>query len=122
MAEAKISSLQNNVEEVNGYRVLTEILEADAGQLREIATNIIEKDQTADIVVVLNNDGNIVASANDKILDQGMVMGDVIKTIGQYLGGRGGGKPNLAQGAGMTQLDKKDDAFQAIKDQINSWN
>ena len=50
-----------------------------------------------------------------------MVMGDVIKTIGQYLGGRGGGKPNLAQGAGMNQLDKKDDAFQAIKDQINSW-
>ncbi len=121
LAEAKISSLQNNVEQVNGYRVLTEILEADAGQLREIATNIIEKDQTADIVVVLNNDGNIVASANDKILDHGMVMGDVIKTIGQYLGGRGGGKPNLAQGAGMTQLDKKDDAFQAIKDQINSW-
>ena len=54
-------------------------------------------------------------------LENGMKMGDVIKTIGQYLGGRGGGKPNLAQGAGMTQLEKKDQAFQEIKDTINNW-
>lgn len=121
LAEAKITSLANNVEEVNGYRILTEIIDADAGQLRQIATNIIEKDETADIAIVINNNGNIVASANNKIVQQGMKMGDAIKTIGEYLGGRGGGKPNLAQGAGMTQLDKKEEAFQAIKDQISGW-
>ncbi len=121
LAEAKISSLQNDVEEVNGYRLLTQVLDADAGQLREIATNLIEKDKVADLAIVINNDGNIVASANESILDNGMKMGDVIKLVGEYLGGRGGGKPNLAQGAGMTQLDKRDEAFQAVKDQISAW-
>ncbi|RAP44636.1 MAG: alanine--tRNA ligase, partial [Methanosphaera sp. rholeuAM6] len=121
LAEAKISSLQNDVEEVNGYRLLTQVLDADAGQLREIATNLIEKDKVADLAIVINNDGNIVASANESVLDNGMKMGDVIKLVGEYLGGRGGGKPNLAQGAGMTQLDKRDEAFQAVKDQISGW-
>jgi len=121
LAEAKISSLQDNVEEVNSYKLLTQIVDADAGQLREIATNLVEKDKVADMAVVINNQGNIVASANQSIVDNGLKMGDAIKTIGEYLGGRGGGKPNLAQGAGMTQLDKKEEAFQAIKDIINGW-
>ena len=113
--------LLDSLEEVNGYKLFTQIVDADAGQLREIATNIVERDKVADLVVVINSDGNIVACANQSILDNGMKMGDVIKLVGDYLGGRGGGKPNLAQGAGMTQFDKKDEAFQAIKDQINSW-
>lgn len=121
LAEAKISTLQNEVEEVNGYKLLTQIIEADAGQLREIATNLVEKDKVADMAIVINNQGNIVASATDTVVENGLKMGDAIKTVGEYLGGRGGGKPNLAQGAGMTQLDKKEEAFQAIKDIVNSW-
>ena len=73
------------------------------------------------MAIVINSDGNIVACANDAVVGQGLKMGDAIKTIGEFLGGRGGGKPNLAQGAGMTQLDKPDEAFQAIKDIINNW-
>ncbi len=121
LADAKVSSLSDNIEQVNGYNILTEVIAVNPGQLREIATNLVENDKTADMVVLINNEGNIVATANESILDNGMKMGDVIKTIGQYLGGRGGGKPNLAQGAGMTQLDKKDQAFQEIKDIINNW-
>lgn len=122
LAQAKISTISNNVEQVNDYNVITEVLAVNPVQLREIALNMIEKEQVADLVVLINNEGNIVAAASDKIVQQGMKMGDVIKTIGQYLGGRGGGKPNLAQGAGMTELDKADEAFNAIKDEINSWN
>ena len=50
-----------------------------------------------------------------------MKMGDVILDIGKFLGGRGGGKPTLAQGAKMTNLDKQDEAFNEIKNQIKSW-
>ena len=121
LAEAKTEFLRDMVKEVNGYKVFTNVADADAGQLREIATNLVERDQIADIAIVINSDGNIVACANQSILDNGMKIGDVIKTIGEYMGGRGGGKPNLAQGAGMTQFDKKDEAFDAIKDIINSW-
>ncbi len=121
LAEASLSSLSDNIEEVNGYKIITQVIDVDAGQLRQIAINMIEKDKSCDLAVLINNDGNIVASANEKITSNGMKMGDVIKDIGKYLGGRGGGKPNLAQGAKMTNLDKKDEAFDEIKEQINSF-
>ena len=122
LAEAKIASLSSNIEEVNGYKVMAEVLSVNPGQLREIALNMIEKDKVADIAILINQEGNIVASANEKVIEKGLKMADAISIVGEYLGGRGGGKPNLAQGAGMTQLDKKEEAFQAIKDQIGSWN
>lgn len=121
LAESKISSIGDNIENLNGYNILLDILEVNPGQLREIATNLTEKDQAADLVVLINNEGNIVASSNQKIVDSGLKMGDVINSIGEYLGGRGGGKPTLAQGAGMTQLDKKEEAFNSIRDIINNW-
>ncbi len=122
LAQAKIASLKDEVEDINGYNLLTQVLDVDNNQLREIAINLVEKDQVADIVILLNNNGNIIAASNDKILNQGMKMGDVIKDIGEILGGRGGGKPNLAQGAKMTALDRVDEAFGLIKSQLNSWN
>ena len=122
LAQAKISSLEDEIVDVNGYNVITQVLSVDNTQLREIAINLVEKEKVADIAILLNNEGNIVASSNDKILENGMKMGDVIKDIGKILGGRGGGKPTLAQGAKMTNLDKQDEAFETIKEQIRSWN
>ena len=118
LAQSKINTIADSIEEVNGYRVLTEVLEVNPGQLREIALDMVEKEENADIVVLVNGEGNIVAASNKELPEKGIKMGDVIKEVGTYMGGRGGGKPNLAQGAGMTQTDKKDEAFNAIKEQI----
>ncbi len=122
LAQLKISSLSDQIEEINGFKLMTDIVDAKAGQLREIAINMVEKEQVADIAVIINKEGNIIASANDSVVEKGMKMGDVVNLIGQYLGGKGGGKPNLAQGAKMTQLDKADEAFNALKDQISNLN
>lgn len=118
LAEVQISTLTNNIEDVAGFNVLTQLLDVDAGGLREIALNIIENQKDADIVILLNGDGNIVAACNQRMIDAGMKMGDVLRDMGEILGGRGGGKPNLAQGAKMTNLDKLDEAFTLIKNQI----
>lgn len=122
LAQAKISSLQDMVEDINGYNVLTQVIDTDAQSLREVALNLVEKEKVSDIVILINNEGNIVASCNDKIIGNDMKMGDVINDIGKYLGGKGGGKPNLAQGAKMTNLEKQDEAFESIKNQIRNWN
>lgn len=118
LAKAKISTLADEVENVGKYKLLTQLIDVDAGQLREISLNLIEKDQVADMVVLLNNEGNIVVASSDAIVNKGLKMGDILKDIGEILGGRGGGKPNLAQGAKMTNLDKLDEAFILIKRQI----
>ena len=100
---------------------MTDVVNAEVGQLREIAINLVEKEQVADIAVVINNEGNIVASANDTIVEKGMKMGDVINLMAEYLGGKGGGKANLAQGAGMKQQENTQEAFQSIRDIVNKW-
>jgi len=122
LAQLKINSLSDEIEEINGFKLMTDVVDAKAGQLREIAINMVEKDQIADIAVIINKEGNIIASANDNVVEKGMKMGDVVNLIGQYLGGKGGGKPNLAQGAKMTQLDNVDEAFNALKYQISNLN
>ena len=60
----------------------------------------------------------VMETCNQRMIDAGMKMGDVLRDMGEILGGRGGGKPNLAQGAKMTNLDKLDEAFTLIKNQI----
>ena len=122
LAQVKIFSLENEIANINGYNVITEVLDVDNNQLREIAINLVEKEEVADIAILINNNGNIVASSNNKILEKGMKMGDVVNDIGKFLGGRGGGKPTLAQGAKMTDLSRKDEAFESVKEQIRSWN
>ena len=118
VAEAKVSSLENEVRCVGDFKVLTQLLDVEASQLREIAIDIVEKNQVADVAVLINNDGNIVAAANDAVVDYGVKMGDVVSDIGSVLGGRGGGKPNLAQGAKMTELNRIDEAFAVVDSKL----
>ncbi|MCI5867414.1 MAG: alanine--tRNA ligase [Methanosphaera sp.] len=118
VAEAKVSSLENEVRCVGDFKVLTQLLDVEASQLREIAIDTVEKNQVADVAVLINNDGNIVAAANDAVVDYGVKMGDVVSDIGSVLGGRGGGKPNLAQGAKMTELNRIDEAFAVVDSKL----
>ena len=39
-------------------------------------------------------------AATAAAVDAGIKAGDVVKVIGEHVGGKGGGKPNLAQGSG----------------------
>ena len=44
-----------------------------------------------------------VAAANKDAMELGLNAGDVVKTFGAQVGGRGGGKPAMAQGAGSDE-------------------
>ena len=46
--------------------------------------------------------------------DTGLKAGDLVKTIAEPLGGRGGGKPDMAQGAG-TNPDGIDAAISQLR-------
>ena len=41
-----------------------------------------------------------VAAANDAAVAQGIKSGELVKTFGEKVAGRGGGKPAMAQGSG----------------------
>ena len=101
-AAAKSSELAQGAREVNGIKVLAARHEnGDPESLRELADKL--RDQLKSGIVVLGGekDGKatlLVAVTPD--LSKKYKAGDLVKELSKTLGGRGGGKPELAQAGG----------------------
>lgn len=99
IASLKMSSLSDDISEINGLRVVKQLIDADFKELQKIATDFTDNDK-ADVAVIGNNDGKIVGAASDKAINAGIKINDIIKQSASILGGGGGGRLTLAQGAG----------------------
>ncbi|MFC9963303.1 alanine--tRNA ligase [Nocardia ignorata] len=77
---------------------------ASAGDLRTLATDIRGRLGTDPAIVVLlgNVDGKapFVVTVNKAAQDLGFKAGDLVASFGPSIAGRGGGKPEMAQGSG----------------------
>ncbi len=92
------------------------MMEADFKELQKIATDFTDNGK-ADVVILGNNNGNIVGAASQGAIDKEIKINEVIKTAAGVLGGGGGGRLTLAQGAGKN-TDKMDEAIQTAIDLI----
>ncbi|MEO7216695.1 MAG: DHHA1 domain-containing protein, partial [Gemmatimonadaceae bacterium] len=87
---------------VNGLRVVAkEVSVADAKSLQELADAARESAPDAVLVLVSAMEGGkfaVIAAAGDVARERGARADVVVRTLTQEFGGRGGGKPQLAQG------------------------
>jgi len=58
-----------------------------------------------------------IAAATDAAVESGVSAGEIVKTVAPYVGGRGGGKPAMAQGSG-SDATGIDAAVAAVKDVV----
>lgn len=88
-----------------------------ADNLKTMADTIKDKLEKGVIVLASNTDDKItfVAMASKAAVKLGVHCGNIIKNITSICGGRGGGKPDMAQGGGK-EASKIDDALAAIDD------
>jgi alanyl-tRNA synthetase len=85
----------SNVQTVKEVNVLgAEIPNADADTLRSLADKFREKYPKSGAAVLITG-SNVVAVVTEDLVKKGLKAGDLISGIG----GRGGGRPNLAQGS-----------------------
>ena len=119
IASLKIGDLKNHAFKIGDMMVLSSIVEADMNELVKIATDLTKNENGIDVVVVGNREGNIVGASSEKAVNTGVKVNDIIKGAAKILGGGGGGRPNLAQGAGPNS-DKIDDALKFVIDQIKN--
>ena len=105
----KIHNMTDNLEDVKNLKVLKEKIDGDIKELQNIATDFTDNNK-ADIVLLGNNDGKIVGAASQKAIQDGIKINEIIKEASQILGGGGGGRPNLAQGAGKNK-EKMEEAL-----------
>ena len=104
LASAQGDELLGQAQDVNGVKVLAAKLDgADAAVLRETLDKLKDKLKSAAIVLASVNDGKVsliagvTADATAKVK-----AGELVNFIAQQVGGKGGGRPDMAQ-AGGTQ-------------------
>jgi len=84
-----------NVHAMNGVHVMAlEVPNSNADTLRSLADKFREK-YPQNGIAVLTSGGMIISVVTEDLVKRGLKAGDLILSIG----GRGGGRPNLAQGS-----------------------
>ena len=115
LASFQAADLLDQVQTIVGRQTLiTTVKGVDAKSLRNLHDSV--KSKLADAVIVLAGiDGDkvsLIASVAQQYAAQ-LKAGDIIKHLSQELGGKGGGKPDLAQG-GAPLNEKFDDVMAAL--------
>lgn len=98
---------------VKGVNLLSTKFEGmDIDTLRTTADNIRDKMNSGVVVLANISDDKVsfVATATKDVLDKGVHCGNIVKAIAQIAGGKGGGRPNMAQ-AGASDVSKVDEAL-----------
>ena len=121
LASAKGDDLQGEVKEINGVKVLATVLDgADAKSLRETMDRL--KDKLGSAVIVLGStEGdkvNLVAGVT-KDLTKRFHAGKLIGEVAEKVGGKGGGRPDMAQ-AGGRDPSGLEQALAAVAEYVRS--
>ena len=116
IASLKMNSLADEYDEINGLKVVHQQIDSDIKELQKMATDFTDNGK-ADVVIMGNSGGKIVGAASQNAIDSGVKINEIIKTAASILGGGGGGRLTLAQGAGKN-ADKMSEAIQTAVDLI----
>ncbi|MDR1067599.1 MAG: alanine--tRNA ligase, partial [Clostridiales bacterium] len=120
LAGSRIDEFLDKKERINGADVIfARVDEADAGALRGLCDKVKDKIGSGAVVLIGGGDKlTMLAAATDDIVKAGFNAGTVVKEAVAELGGRGGGKPNMAM-AGGNDPTKIPQAFQAARAAIS---
>ncbi|BAU95981.1 alanyl-tRNA synthetase [Corynebacterium suranareeae] len=122
---AQTADLLNNAQEIGGVTTLLLRVKdgTNAGDLRTMATTLKDKlgDREGVIVLASDNAGKVpfVVAATKSAVARGAHSGNLVKLVGSYIDGRGGGKPDLAQGSGAN-IDGLESGFGAVRSEIEA--
>ncbi|SMM97856.1 Alanyl-tRNA synthetase [uncultured Candidatus Thioglobus sp.] len=102
LASNQGDDLVNQAQQVNGVKVLATVVEGVNGKdLRDIADKLKDKLGTAVIVLAaVNGDKISLVSAVTKDLTDKYQAGKILNHVATQVGGKGGGRPDMAQGGG----------------------
>ena len=111
------AKLLDNAKDLGAAKLVAAQIEADAAALREIVTDLTGKSDNAVILLAAVNDGKVSLCAGvSKPLTNKVKAGDLVKFAAEQVGGKGGGRPDLAQ-AGGSDVEK----LPAVLDSVKDW-
>ena len=122
LAGNSLGNAADNAEDVNGIKLLCLKAEAaDVNALRGLSDSL--SDKLGDCVIVLGAEiggkATLIASATDGAVKRGAMAGNIIKEIAPIVGGKGGGRPTMAQ-AGGTDVAAIEDALKKASEVVKA--
>ena len=121
LASAQGDELLAQAQDINGVKVLAAKLEgADSATLRETMDKLKDKLKTAAIVLASVTDGKVSLIAGVTADATARVKaGELVNFVAQQVGGKGGGRPDMAQ-AGGTQPEHLAKALAGVADWVKA--
>jgi alanyl-tRNA synthetase len=113
-----IGRLLDSAAQVGGTRVIATTVEvADADELRTLGDQLRERlgSGVAVLAAALGERTTIFAVATDDMVTRGVRADRVVREVAALAGGKGGGKPHMAQ-AGVTQPERVPEALERVLD------
>ena len=113
------AKLLDDAKDLGSAKLVAAQIEADAAALREIVTDLTGKSEQAIVLLAAVNDGKVSLCAGvSKPLTGKVKAGDLVKFAAEQVGGKGGGRPDLAQ-AGGTDADKLPETLASIENWVS---
>lgn len=113
--------------EVNGFIFAAMRLQKgiSASDMRTMVVEGINRStDRAGVLILVSEDGNgkvpFVVGVSKPAIARGVKAGDLVKTLNNYIDGRGGGKPDIAQGSG-TKIEALPAGFEALREQLANY-
>ena len=114
------AKLLDNAKDLGSAKLVAAQIEADAAALREIVTDLTGKSEQAIVLLAAVNDGKVSLCAGvSKPLTAKVKAGDLVKFAAEQVGGKGGGRPDLAQ-AGGSDVEKLPAMIDSVKDWVGA--
>ena len=114
------AKLLDDAKDLGAAKLVAAQIEADAAALREIVTDLTGKSEQAIVLLAAVNDGKVSLCAGvSKPLTGKVKAGDLVKFAAEQVGGKGGGRPDLAQ-AGGSDAEKLPAMIESVKDWVGA--
>jgi len=115
----RVASLLESAEDIGGAKIVVgEVPSAPADALRGAIDWVRNKVGASAVLLAMADDGKVtlIAGISKDMVSKGIKAGDLIKEIAPLIGGRGGGRPDMAQGGGNDPA-----GLPAALDQAKTW-
>ncbi len=124
LAQASVADLVRRAQEIDGLRVIAAKLDdMDRSQLRLLADTLRMRIGTGVVVLATVRDFRVVlvAAATKDVAGRRVHAGRIVRSVAQLVGGRGGGRPDIAEAGGKNPQalpDALEKVFGIVKHQL----
>lgn len=121
-AQQKFQSFVSKAQDISGGKLFISKIENFDAQAVKTGSELLESKLGNSIIVLISENGEqlvIMVKVSDDFVKKGINAGQIVNKIASATGGKGGGRPNFAQGAGK-KSDNLDSILQEVETEIKS--